>query len=942
MPRSFFAATLLAFAIVFSSHAVRCLADDTAPGHSTHGETFDDGPRQAARLMPGVAGPAFNASTKNVEAQKFIDQGIGQLHGFWYWEAERSFRQAAHLDPNCAIAYWGMAAANTNNDTRATGFIRMAVKHKATASPREQQYIDILSTYYEALDKEKNKKSDDKKADDKKSESKEEQKSDDKKTEAKDDEKKDDDKQDDKDKAAETCVTAQREAEQKETEQKAENKVTEKQEAEKKEAARQEEAQKDSVIKEEAKKEAEKKKAAAATPEKKDATADEADLRKRQEELKKQEAELKRKADAAAKKEADAKKKAEETAKKEAKKARYVERQKGWEKLATEFPDDTHARAFLALQLWQDRDTVPIQSHQAIDALLEQVFKLAPNHPAQHYRIHLWDDKRPLNAVTAAAACGQTAPGIAHLWHMPGHTYSKLKRFQDAAYHQEASARVDHAYMLTDRIMPYQIHNFAHNNEWTIRSLHTIGHAHDGLTLALNMLEIPRHPKSNKPFEKNSISGYGRERFYEIAVKYELWPEVLRVADTAYFNEADLPEVDEIRRRRYLAVAAAALGEQKIAAQQIAWFEKLEKELKAGTETKPATPQKPVEQKAEAVSAAADKAKACALLTNAAAQAAVEAAPAKTRTKRETEDLQRRVTESLNHIRGMQAQTAGEYAKSLELLKKVGNLPKEQLVRAHSLADDHKEAVKLAREAVKAGEQAVLPRAALVAALWHAGEREAAGEELRTLRKLAATADADLPAFARLGEVMNDQECPPEWRTKLETPKDIGVRPALETLGPLRWTPATAPNWSLADHEGKQRSLAMDYAGQPVVVIFYLGHGCLHCVEQLQSFAPMTKEFEAAGIKVVGISTDTPEKLRESVKLFTQAEGAFPIPLLTDSEKTAFKQFRCHDDFENRAMHGTFLIDARGRIRWQDIGPEPFNDPKFLLKESQRLLALPE
>ena len=77
------------------------------------------------------------------------------------------------------------------------------------------------------------------------------------------------------------------------------------------------------------------------------------------------------------------------------------------------------------------------------------------------------------------------------------------------------------------------------------------------------------------------------------------------------------------------------------------------------------------------------------------------------------------------------------------------------------------------------------------------------------------------------------------------------------------------------------------------------------------------------------------------MKLFND-EGTFPITLLTDETKVAFKNYRCHDDFENRAMHGTFLIDAKGRIRWQDIGAEPFTDAKFLLKESQRLLGLPE
>jgi hypothetical protein len=40
-------------------------------------------------------------------------------------------------------------------------------------------------------------------------------------------------------------------------------------------------------------------------------------------------------------------------------------------------------------------------------------------------------------------------------------------------------------------------------------------------------------------------------------------------------------------------------------------------------------------------------------------------------------------------------------------------------------------------------------------------------------------------------------------------------------------------------------------------------------------------------------------------------------------------------------LHGTFLIDAKGRVRWQDISYEPFTKIDWLLKESRRLLALP-
>jgi peroxiredoxin len=68
-------------------------------------------------------------------------------------------------------------------------------------------------------------------------------------------------------------------------------------------------------------------------------------------------------------------------------------------------------------------------------------------------------------------------------------------------------------------------------------------------------------------------------------------------------------------------------------------------------------------------------------------------------------------------------------------------------------------------------------------------------------------------------------------------------------------------------------------------------------------------------------------------------EGGFPFPLAADPEMAIFRKYRCFDDFEKAALHGTFLIDAQGRIRWQDISFEPFMNTQFLVKESKRLLS---
>src|SRR5258706_57435 len=117
-------------------------------GHSLHGEAFNEGPRQSARLMPGVGKVKLKITSKHPEAQAFFNQGIGQLHGFWYFEAERSFRQVAALDAECAMAYWGMAMANINTPKRAADFIKLAEAKKAKATRREQVWIDAYARFY--------------------------------------------------------------------------------------------------------------------------------------------------------------------------------------------------------------------------------------------------------------------------------------------------------------------------------------------------------------------------------------------------------------------------------------------------------------------------------------------------------------------------------------------------------------------------------------------------------------------------------------------------------------------------------------------------------------------------------------------------------------------------------------------------------------------------
>jgi tetratricopeptide (TPR) repeat protein len=59
----------------------------------------------------GLGSYSRKITTDSTEAQRYFDQGLGFLHGFNHRAAIRAFQQAAELDPECAMAHWGVALA---------------------------------------------------------------------------------------------------------------------------------------------------------------------------------------------------------------------------------------------------------------------------------------------------------------------------------------------------------------------------------------------------------------------------------------------------------------------------------------------------------------------------------------------------------------------------------------------------------------------------------------------------------------------------------------------------------------------------------------------------------------------------------------------------------------------------------------------------------------
>jgi len=112
---------------------------------------------QVAPRLQHLGSHTFPVTTKSQRAQLFINQGVMLAYGFNHAEAARSFREAARLDPDCAMAYWGMAlvlgpninmAMPPDAEPRAYELIQKAIALKKNASNKEKAYIDALSKRY--------------------------------------------------------------------------------------------------------------------------------------------------------------------------------------------------------------------------------------------------------------------------------------------------------------------------------------------------------------------------------------------------------------------------------------------------------------------------------------------------------------------------------------------------------------------------------------------------------------------------------------------------------------------------------------------------------------------------------------------------------------------------------------------------------------------------
>ena len=218
----------------------------------------------------------------------------------------------------------------------------------------------------------------------------------------------------------------------------------------------------------------------------------------------------------------------------------------------------------------------------------------------------------------------------------------------------------------------------------------------------------------------------------------------------------------------------------------------------------------------------------------------------------------------------------------------------------------------------------------LVRAYAALGEKAKAEDAMARLLFVAADADKGLAIISKA--MATGIKATP--RDSSPAPQRNYLRTSLEKFGPNKWEPYPAPALDVKDAAGKQVTLEQ-FKGKNVILVFYLGQECAHCMKQLHDIANKKDDWSRLDTVVLAVSSTPPAKNAEALKAF----GDLPVQILSDDNHVNAHRFHSYDDFEEIELHSTILVDKLGRVYWARNGGEPFGDMAFLVKQLEAMNA---
>jgi peroxiredoxin len=193
---------------------------------------------------------------------------------------------------------------------------------------------------------------------------------------------------------------------------------------------------------------------------------------------------------------------------------------------------------------------------------------------------------------------------------------------------------------------------------------------------------------------------------------------------------------------------------------------------------------------------------------------------------------------------------------------------------------------------------------------------------------------------------------PPRQRSDLakQAEEDLeqrGFKPLSEELEKLindpKFTPMAtqaspllgqdAPDFALPVVGGEEWKFSQRKRG-PLLLVFYYGYHCPHCVSQLYALDKDIAKFKELGVEVVAISPDT---TAHTLGKYREFEKEFGFTVLSDEDNEVARKYGAYrpgpKGEQGELSHATFVISREGKVLWLNKGAEPFTDNRTLLVE---------
>jgi hypothetical protein len=353
--------------------------------------------------------------------------------------------------------------------------------------------------------------------------------------------------------------------------------------------------------------------------------------------------------------------------------------------------------------------------------------------------------------------------------------------------------------MQRDRVMPFEIHNYGHNQEWLSRSLSHQGRVDEALATAKNLAELPRHPSKNRVAAPENIANYARGALASLCEDHELWETALQLEADGYLERSE-DVAAEVARLAIVGRALYRLGHVSDAERVLAERDDLLPRARA--------------ERAKAVDEAEDKALSEKL-------AAKETDKALDKAQRHGTDVVRAVLDLKKELAAEKLLAEGDDAGAVAEFLTIKHFPKTLLADAQVAAGDTKSAITLLEKIVDDQPNRLPTLGRLVLAYRAANDPADAEKQKQREAELALMIAADGPLARKLGLPA------PRAVTLADFSADFGTRPELASIGPMDWSPTKALAFELPVAGGGRRALAAPY-GKPTLVVFYLGFGCVH------------------------------------------------------------------------------------------------------------------